>query len=184
MGKVINWTDEMVEDLKKYIGQGLSGGQIAAKLTLKFNEHYSRNSIIGKAHRIGILLGKKVGANKISNKLKISDVKKKSKNVIEDIKPKKDLKLSTITILAEPVKNKTQIFPNPKALGVTLMDLSEGMCKYPLGDVKNDDIRFCGAIADSKHRSYCSHCYPIVYMTIRKYREMTAKNPQQPSKDN
>jgi len=189
MGQVIVWTDEMIQMLKDLSTSPLSASQIGAKLEAKFNRKFTRNSVIGKFHRLNISFGKsnaqkeEVKKNSPPRKLIKAPAKPQSPKQVLEIKPKKDLKLSTITILAEPVKKNTHSFSNPKALGVTLMDLMEGMCKYPMGDVKNDDIIFCGAIADSKHRSYCSHCYPIVYMPIRKYREMTAKKPQQPSKD-
>lgn len=44
------WTDDDVEALKRLWGAGLSASKIAAALDGKF----SRNAIIGKAHRMGL----------------------------------------------------------------------------------------------------------------------------------
>ena len=45
----MNWTDDRVELLKKLWGEGLSASQIAAELG-----GISRNSVIGKVHRLGL----------------------------------------------------------------------------------------------------------------------------------
>ena len=45
----MNWTDDRVELLKKLWSDGLSASQIAAELG-----GISRNSVIGKVHRLGL----------------------------------------------------------------------------------------------------------------------------------
>src|SRR6516164_4473787 len=45
----MNWTDDRVELLKKLWADGLSASQIAAELG-----GISRNSVIGKVHRLGL----------------------------------------------------------------------------------------------------------------------------------
>ena len=45
----MNWTDDRVELLKKLWNDGLSASQIAAELG-----GISRNSVIGKVHRLGL----------------------------------------------------------------------------------------------------------------------------------
>ena len=46
----MSWTDERVELLKKLWSQGLSASQIAAEL----GGGVTRNSVIGKVHRLGL----------------------------------------------------------------------------------------------------------------------------------
>src|SRR5260370_4933182 len=48
-GRAMNWTDDRVEVLKKLWGDGLSASQLAAELGC-----LSRNSVIGKVHRLGL----------------------------------------------------------------------------------------------------------------------------------
>lgn len=49
------WSHEKIERLKELSGQSeLSATQIASAMSRYFNEHISRNMVIGKLHRIGI----------------------------------------------------------------------------------------------------------------------------------
>lgn len=55
------WTDDRVSDLKRWVSEGLTSGQIA-KL---FGGVFSRSAITGKTHRLGInFLGKPVAVPK------------------------------------------------------------------------------------------------------------------------
>lgn len=49
-----------------------------------------------------------------------------------------------------------------EAGGVTIFDLEPGMCRWPVGDPKADEFRFCGANAVSG-RSYCCRHHSIAY---------------------
>ncbi len=42
------WTDEMVEDLRRMWKEGLTTGEIGKRLNV------SKNSIVGKVHRLGL----------------------------------------------------------------------------------------------------------------------------------
>src|SRR5947209_18584639 len=46
---VLTWTDDRVEQLKKFWEAGLSASQIAAELG-----NVTRNAVIGKVHRLGL----------------------------------------------------------------------------------------------------------------------------------
>ena len=171
MGKVITWTDEMVQMLRELSQEALSATQMAERLGDKFGRKFTRNAIIGKAHRLNLEFGKSVAQKE--------EIKKKlpAKKPIQilAIKPKKNLVLKTITILAEAPEKPIHAFANPAAVGVNLQEVREGQCKYPLGDVRTNDLLFCGAPANSRHKTYCKYCYSIVYMPLTKYRKMQAK---------
>jgi GcrA cell cycle regulator len=149
------WTDEMVEMLRKCISEGKSASVIASEISLAHGRMVSRNSIIGKAHRLNI----NVGENS-SIKMK-TDPAKRSKPKI-----KKTTNKPLPTFKAMPVVS--QLFKNPAAKGVKFLDLKEGVCKYPTGDIPTKNLRFCGAPADSqKSKTYCRFCYPILYIPSR-----------------
>jgi len=46
---------------------------------------------------------------------------------------------------------------------VTLMDLREAMCRWPLGDPSTPDFRFCGVKSRPGSGPYCSHHASIAY---------------------
>jgi GcrA cell cycle regulator len=49
----LKWKLEHDQALARYISEGKSASQIAAALNSEFETTYSRNSVIGRAHRIG-----------------------------------------------------------------------------------------------------------------------------------
>jgi hypothetical protein len=179
MGHTIAWTDEMVQMLRELAEGPLSASEMAAKLEARFGEPFTRNSVIGKAHRMNISFGKsKAQKIEVKKTVKVKEEKTKIFNKPPKNKPVKKIKFVV------PKSSVMHKFSNPAALSLELLYLKEGQCRYPLGDVETNNIRFCAApVNNFKNSSYCSYCYPIVYMPIRKYREMTAKKPQQPSKD-
>lgn len=93
------WTDARVDRLKVLYAEGLSCSQIAAEIG-----HVSRNSIIGKVHRLKL---ERRGAN--SNRLINSGSK-------PGPKPK--------------AMRCEEVVP----LNVSLFDLAHGQCKFPYGD--------------------------------------------------
>lgn len=160
----IQWTDEMVKVLTECAEKNMSSSQIGNKLFEKFKIKFTRNAIIGKAHRLKIKVGK-------PPKVKPVVVKKENAKIILKKEENK-----TIIDIEKPATTKIDGFLNPRAIGVSLLDLVEGQCKYPVGDIRTNDLFFCGAPADSlKSRTYCSYCYPILYQPLAKYRENKAK---------
>ena len=102
----MQWTDEAVRTLKKLWAQGLPARDIADKLG-----GISRNSVIGKAHRLGL-----------SGKTKSAE---------------------------------TELETPPR---VTSLELTERMCRWPIGHPGEQGFHFCGK-QRLAGRSYCSqHC--------------------------
>ncbi len=57
--------------------------------------------------------------------------------------------------------------PSPirkKSKGVTILDLTERMCKWPIGDPKHPDFRFCGK-PSVPGMPYCAEHCAIAYQT-------------------
>jgi GcrA cell cycle regulator len=61
---------------------------------------------------------------------------------------------------AEPLPPEDVVIPFSER--VTIMDLREYMCRWPMGDPTRPDFRFCGARAQTG-LPYCSHHARIAY---------------------
>jgi GcrA cell cycle regulator len=65
---------------------------------------------------------------------------------------------------AKPVRvHPIQIQDDTNCLRVTLADLGDGMCRWPLGDPKSADFRYCGLNNDPNHQSYCGYHAALSY---------------------
>lgn len=115
----MSWTDERVALLKKLWGEGRTAAEIARAL----GSGFSRNAVIGKAHRL-----------KLSSRL----------SPISSPAPK--IKVAN-TQKMPPVRAVRQAPPPPVKIdvkGIKLVDLKERMCRWPLGDPKDPNFNFCG----------------------------------------
>ncbi len=137
----MSWTDERIALLKKMWKEGKSAADIAKTLA----KGVTRNAVIGKAHRMG-LSGRpspikkpppKKPAAKKEVKKAAPAVKKPVVPVVSGIKNNPLAKE-----LAEPRKFEKEAIP--PGGGVALIDLTERMCKWPIGDPREDDFTFCG----------------------------------------
>lgn len=136
----MSWTDERIALLKKMWKEGKSAAEIAKTL----GKGVTRNAVIGKAHRMG-LSGRPSPIKKPAPAPKKAPPKK-------DAKP---LKKPVLTPVVSGVKHnpllrdvaevrKPEKEAPPPGGGVALIDLTERMCKWPIGDPREDDFTFCG----------------------------------------
>lgn len=177
------WTDDRVELLRKLWIEGQSASQIAKELG-----GVTRNAVIGKVHRLG--LSNRAGAGdeakkvKTPTKLKPEQKKTASGQNMEDQAAKLDQ-----VGRAEPpaASNLPQIIPADKrlppqpsaneispealashrdvmknALRLSLMELTERTCKWPIGDPATDDFWFCGLPVEPG-KCYCDPCARVAY---------------------
>jgi hypothetical protein len=49
-----------------------------------------------------------------------------------------------------------------ECVGITLADLDPGMCRWPIGDPRSEEFRYCGAPAA---KSWCAHHHAIAYQS-------------------
>ena len=129
-----NWTKENVEFLKKNWGLAT-----ARELAEKMGSGFTRNSIIGKASRLGLSAKIKTRAA-TSNKNFENSIQE---NNIKNRRSRKNkFKSQIIEKDFEP--------ENPKQLE----ELTDNDCKYPIGHPNEPDFYFCGRTS-LKHFSYC-----------------------------
>ena len=146
----MSWTDERIAQLKKMWKEGKSAADIAKTLA----KGVTRNAVIGKAHRMG-LSGRPSPIKKPAPEPKKESAKKEvvKKAVVKEA-PAKEVKKTVTPVVsgmkhnplsrevAEPRKFEKEAIP--PGGGVALIDLSERMCKWPIGDPREDDFTFCG----------------------------------------
>lgn len=130
----MSWTDERVAMLKQLWGEGKTAAEIA-----KILGGVTRNAVIGKAHRL-----------KLSGRVSPIQQNTRPETVISRavrVTP------AATAIEARPMRALARELEQPAAVrveeyipgkGVKLVDLKERMCRWPIGDPKEENFRFCG----------------------------------------
>ena len=150
-----NWTDDRVEFLKKNWGLCT-----ARELAEKMGAGFTRNSIIGKASRLGLSAKIKTRAatsNKNfenSREDKNTNLRKGRRNKFKSLIIEKDF---------EP--------ENPK----TLEELDDGVCRWPIGHPDEKDFYFCGR-SSLKDFSYCKLHLLYAYQPKGRKEEVSEKD--------
>ena len=130
----MSWTPEKVDKLKELWGKGQTASQIAEIIG-----GLSRNAIIGKAHRLN--LSAKIKARSSTNNQNYYNQNSENETSQKRVKKSK-FKSLIIEKDFEP--------ENPKQLE----DLTEEVCKWPIGHPDEDSFYFCGRNS-LKEFSYC-----------------------------
>lgn len=133
------WTPESVDLLKTMWSKGYSAQQISNVLGFP-----SRNAVIGKVGRLG-LLGRRRGANQPKSR------KRKSPHIPN----------APIQHPSRPIRPGDM--PEPKSEGLSLLDLTDRTCRFPHGDPGDDDFHFCGAAKEIGAGPYCPYHMRVTY---------------------
>ncbi|MGH1331003.1 MAG: GcrA family cell cycle regulator [Paracoccaceae bacterium] len=190
----MSWTDERVELLKKMWGEGQSASQIAKELG-----GVTRNAVIGKVHRLG-LSNRAGSAGAAAKPAKPDAKAKPSTPAAAKAKPaaaRTEPKAEPAAPVAEarPVPIRRQIIPagqplppqpsaneiSPEALAsvrevekkakkISLMELTERTCKWPVGDPATDDFWFCG-LSTQQGKPYCEAHVGVAFQPMSSRRD-------------
>ncbi|MFT6659137.1 GcrA family cell cycle regulator [Maritalea sp.] len=166
------WTDERVGILKKLWMEGLSASQIAGEL----GEGVTRNAVIGKVHRLKLSgrakpaasapRARKPRANSTGPSVprrpaggavhgSTSSAPRRRQSVHAPVSGANALQMNTEVDanVALATAQEAEIFI-PVEERISLMQLNETTCKWPIGDPLNDDFHFCGRDSD-EGKPYC-----------------------------
>ncbi len=161
----MSWTDERINTLKKMWKEGKSAAEIAKTL----GKGVTRNAVIGKAHRMG-LSGRPSPIKKPAPPKKDAapkTVKAASPKAAAPAKkaatPAASAKVQPPSREAEELKKLESAAPKIGG-GVALIDLTERMCKWPIGDPKDADFSFCG-LTIRAGTPYCPEHAAMAYQT-------------------
>lgn len=156
----MSWTDDRVDVLKKLWTEGRTASEIAKELG-----GVTRNAVIGKVHRLG-LSGRP------------SPIKRRTKKA--EAKRSAALKTKKTATAVTPIRKKQDVFI-PADGGAGLLELKESMCKWPLGDPKTADFRFCGQKKTSG-LPYCEHHAAVAYQGSKRRKTLKTSIAKQAKK--
>jgi GcrA cell cycle regulator len=185
----MSWTDERVELLKKMWGEGQSASQIAKELG-----GVTRNAVIGKVHRLGLSNRSTTTTAAPKAEVKAKPAPKPEPKATP--KPSPAVKAeeladrpSNVTPLRRQIVPAGQPLPpqpsaneiSPEALArvseiekkakkLTLLELTEKTCKWPVGDPATDDFWFCGLPSQSG-KPYCEAHVGVAFQPMNSRRD-------------
>lgn len=130
----MSWTDERVSLLRQLWGEGKTAAEIA-----KILGGVTRNAVIGKAHRL-----------KLSGRVSPIQQNTRAETVVSRaVRSSSAIEARPVRALARELE--TPMVPRVEEYipgkGVKLVDLKERMCRWPIGDPKDENFRFCGCDA-------------------------------------
>lgn len=181
MSDVATWTEERVDLLKKLWNDGLSASQIAGELG-----GVTRNAVIGKVHRLGLSgrakspssstaaaaqRPRKPAAPRVSNGFNAANHLRGNTALAPQLRPQPEARPEPRT---EPVDPEVVV---PFSERVTIMELKENMCRWPMGDPTQADFRFCGQKTDTGV-PYCTHHCRVAYQPAGERRREQERRAQ------
>jgi GcrA cell cycle regulator len=189
----MSWTDDRVEILKKLWVEGQSASQIAKELG-----GVTRNAVIGKVHRLG--LSNRATSSSSSKSETKSKTSVKSMSDTKRVSNKTSTsKVTSANSPSEPRSNVTslrrQIIPagqplppqpsaneiSPEALArvseiekkakkISLLELTERTCKWPVGDPATEEFWFCG-LPSQAGKPYCEAHVGVAFQPMSQRRD-------------
>jgi GcrA cell cycle regulator len=190
----MSWTDERVETLKKMWGEGQSASQIAKELG-----GVTRNAVIGKVHRLGLSnrvggtdkeeADPEVVAPAAKPEVKVEAVRSEPRVPVSDRSAASVI--SNVTTLPmrkaivpagqplPPQPSANEISPEvlasvreveKKAKKISLMELTERTCKWPIGDPATEDFWFCG-LPSTPGKPYCEAHVGVAFQPMSARRD-------------
>lgn len=193
----MSWTDERVETLRTMWSEGKSASQIAKELG-----GVTRNAVIGKVHRLG-LSNRVGGPDRPEDEFGALDPaledpvadepeateeadlpgaaggaqpRPAAKEPAPAARPKPagqplPPQPSPSEISAEALANLAEVAKKAKRL--TLMQLTERTCKWPVGDPATDDFWFCG-LPTVPGKPYCETHVAVAFQPMSARRDRRA----------
>lgn len=176
----MSWTDERVELLRKLWMDGHSASQIAAELA----NGITRNAVIGKVHRLGLSGRVKCAAPSSAPRPRPATQRPQR---LATPRPAAPITRGATALalqpaqFAAPAPRPADDVVIPISERVTIMELREGMCRWPLGDPATPDFRYCGGRSDIT-ATYCAAHARMAYQPAqdrRRDRERERRQAQQ-----
>ena len=160
----MSWTDERVELLRQLWLDGKSASQISAQL----GHGVTRNAVIGKVHRLGLAGRAKAPSSAAAPRAASAPrmpprpASSSARTAVRGA--------TALALAAEPTLDTRPVYQEddvvvPMSLRVTIIDLKEAMCRWPLGDPTSSEFRYCGSPAASG--PYCTHHGKLAYQPVQ-----------------
>ncbi len=155
------WTSERTELLKRCLHAGLSCGQIAREIGV------TRNAVIGKRNRLGLSRPKDVIGRQLEQRRAARLARLKTPGTWRSKRPRLNIFAQHERLMAAfPSPQPTaEDIPIYNGRGCTLLELSQGKCRWPTSSPGADDFCFCGNEA-VKGLPYCLGHARIAYRSV------------------
>jgi GcrA cell cycle regulator len=161
----MTWTDERVELLKKLWADGLSASRIAAELG-----GVSRNSVIGKVHRLGLSGRAKSASASVPRQRK---PRVHHQHMMRIARPgvRGNTALAPMPVYEADLEPEPEVIENIIPIGqrCTILELTESTCRWPIGDPSAVDFFFCGG-KTVEGLPYCGYHSRIAYQPVSERR--------------
>lgn len=191
----MSWTDERVETLKKMWAEGQSASQIAKELG-----GVTRNAVIGKVHRLGLSNRVGGAAEPVKERADPAPKAEAKPATPKPAQPAPKQAAAAparpdpAPVQPQPAPRKPVVVagqplpPQPsageispealasvreiekKARRLTLMELTERTCKWPIGDPATEDFWFCG-LAAQPGKPYCDAHVGVAFQPMSSRRD-------------
>ncbi len=192
----MSWTDERVEALKAMWAEGKSASHIAKELG-----GVTRNAVIGKVHRLGLsnrgpngdrpeeeiaapipepapMPAPEIAADPAPAEAQPPRAKESA--AVSTIRPKPPVPTPGQPLPPQPAGSEisSEALANlaevaKKARRLTLMQLTERTCKWPIGDPATDDFWFCG-LPCAAGKPYCETHVAVAFQPMSARRDRRA----------
>lgn len=154
----MGWTDERVMLLKRLWVEGKTAAEIA-----KLMGGVTRNAVIGKAHRLKLSgrispIQENARGDGIGKPRTVSAPRKAPKQTISRVSNRE-----IIAPVQLPPVEESYCFGD----GISLVELKESTCRWPIGDPKEDGFKFCGGPSE-EGIPYCAHHARVAYQVNTK----------------
>jgi GcrA cell cycle regulator len=134
------WNPERIEQLRNFVVAGLTCSQIAAEIGV------TRNAVIGKIHRLGLGSGRPERAS-----ARVCPPRSRRSPFFS---PQRQL-LRLLHADAAGTADTAEAIPIDNAQRCSLLELTQGKCRWPISDPGAADFAFCGNDAAAGF-SYCA----------------------------
>ena len=159
------WTSERIELLKRCLHAGLSCGQIAREIGV------TRNAVIGKSNRLGLSRPKDVIGRQVEQRRAARLARPNTPRTWRPKRPGLNIFAQhgmLMAAFARPQPHAEDI-PIYNGRGCTLLELSQGKCRWPISSPGSHDFCFCGN-ESVKGLPYCPGHARIAYRSVGRQR--------------
>lgn len=162
----MSWTEQKIQMLKDMWGNGYSASEIAKRLG-----GLTRNAVIGKAHRL------KLSSRPSPIKREDAVGAMMSTDAVTPLMKSSKKRVMLRPLPAVPVPMPSTIKPAKDGLrpidslkrgeGIAVTKAGERHCRWPIGDPRSPDFRFCGCAA-YEGLPYCIDHARVAYQNVGK----------------
>jgi GcrA cell cycle regulator len=151
-----SWTGANIAIMTDMMGKGCSASEVGIVLGT------SRNSVIGKATRLDI--DRKRNRNPVQGSIDHLRAPKYL-NRVGIQKARRERDAAGIAPTAQPYTPQIESGTPPAPLRLSLVDLTDKTCRWPIGDLQWESFHFCGV--EPTHGPYCTHHAKMAYQPRR-----------------